>query len=134
MLTTREGFILVVVSKLTPWRLARRGGRGPIRVIRKSVVDGEERAMAAIISTDNEILVDKVITDSNVKKTYEMESFGRDLVPYFVPGAMELDEAAVNVNTDVDAHRRCLLLSTTCPRPLFYSFFVFLLPSFLPLS
>ena len=85
-----------------------RSKKVPSTLLKKNVIDGEERAMAAIISTDNEILVDKVITDSNVKKTYEMESFGRDLVPYFVPGAMELDEAAVNVNTDVDAHRRCL--------------------------
>lgn len=62
--------------------------------------------MATIISTDNEILVDKVITASRVKKTFEMEGFGRDLVPYFVPGAMQLDEASVNINTDVDGHRR----------------------------
>ncbi|CAI5510639.1 unnamed protein product [Closterium sp. Naga37s-1] len=40
------------------------------------------------------------------KGTVALPSFGRELVPYFVPGFTNFTEDAVNINTDVDAIRR----------------------------
>eukprot|EP00475_Leptophrys_vorax_P027796 TRINITY_DN39699_c0_g1_i1.p1 TRINITY_DN39699_c0_g1~~TRINITY_DN39699_c0_g1_i1.p1 ORF type:complete len:258 (-),score=7.60 TRINITY_DN39699_c0_g1_i1:382-1155(-) len=61
---------------------------------------------STFVCSDNELMVDMVIAASQKKKREALASFGRDLVPYFVPGATDLTEDAVNVNTDVDALRR----------------------------
>ncbi|GJP41957.1 hypothetical protein CLOM_g1568 [Closterium sp. NIES-68] len=61
---------------------------------------------SAIFCSDEDIMVDMVIAASQMKGTTALPSYGRELVPYFVPGFTNLTEDAVNINTDVDAIRR----------------------------
>ncbi|CAI7872453.1 unnamed protein product [Closterium sp. NIES-53] len=61
---------------------------------------------SAIFCSDEDIMVDMVIAASQKKGTVALPSFGRELVPYFVPGFTNFTEDAVNINTDVDAIRR----------------------------
>lgn len=57
------------------------------------------------VTTDDSVMVDRVITSKKLVGE-RLPSYGRDLVPYFVPGTEVMDERTVNVNTDVDALRR----------------------------
>eukprot|EP00270_Netrium_digitus_P010092 TRINITY_DN30_c0_g1_i5.p1 TRINITY_DN30_c0_g1~~TRINITY_DN30_c0_g1_i5.p1 ORF type:complete len:288 (-),score=26.08 TRINITY_DN30_c0_g1_i5:543-1406(-) len=59
-----------------------------------------------MVVCDEEMVVDSVISASRKKSEVSLPSFGRDLVPYFIPGAGAMDESDINVNTDVDQHRR----------------------------
>lgn len=69
-----------------------------------------ERAQGALVSmkvtSDEEIIVDRMIAASQRKGEVALPSFGRDLVPYFVPGTESWNENDVNVNTDLDSFRR----------------------------
>lgn len=63
------------------------------------------RMASEFVTTDDSVLVDRVITSKKLVGE-KLPSYGRELVPYFVPGASVMDERTVNVNTDVDALRR----------------------------
>lgn len=82
--------------------VGRQGGFPEVELLRE---DRGCSAMAKFVCTDDEVMVDKVIGE---KKTVgeRLPSYGRDLVPYFVPGAARMDEGSINVNTDIDALRR----------------------------
>lgn len=69
-----------------------------------------QRAQPALstmkVTSDEEIIVDRMIAASQRKGEVALPSFGRDLVPYFVPGTEMWTENDVNINTDVDSFRR----------------------------
>lgn len=71
----------------------------------------------SFVCSDDDIMVDMVIAASQKKRGEALPSFGRDLVPYFVPGANKLTEDSVNINTDVDALRRSGASILEIPEP-----------------
>jgi hypothetical protein len=58
------------------------------------------------VISDEDIIVDKMIAASQKKGETALPSYGRNFVPYFVPGASNPGEHDINVNTDIDNFRR----------------------------
>lgn len=71
--------------------------------------------MARNIAED--ILVDKMIAASHRKGELALPSYGRNFVPYFVPGASNPSEHDINLNTDVDTFRRAGASFLDAPLP-----------------
>eukprot|EP00850_Spirogloea_muscicola_P002438 SM000009S23567 [mRNA] locus=s9:822864:824253:+ [translate_table: standard] len=64
-------------------------------------------AAERVTCSGDELLVDGMIAAAQrPRRAVALASAGRSLVPYFVPGSAEPSEGDINVNTDVDAHRR----------------------------
>eukprot|EP00850_Spirogloea_muscicola_P012811 SM000084S23147 [mRNA] locus=s84:543315:544741:+ [translate_table: standard] len=64
-------------------------------------------AAERVTCSGDELLVDGMIAAAQrPRRASALASAGRSLVPYFVPGSAEPSEGDINVNTDVDAHRR----------------------------
>ena len=72
--------------------------------------------VAAMVVSDEEIVVDKMIAASQRRGEVALPSEGRLLVPYFLPGSSMLTEDALNINTDVDAFRRCEFMLYRCAK------------------
>ena len=70
--------------------------------------------VTAMVVSDEEIVVDKMIAASQRRGDVALPSEGRLLVPYFVPGSSLLTEDALNMNTDVDAFRRYEFMLNRC--------------------
>lgn len=70
------------------------------------------------VISDEDIIVDKMIAASQKKGETALPSYGRNFVPYFVPGASDPGELDINVNTDIDNFRRAGASVLDAPQPI----------------